>query len=47
MTEKKPKRTYPPYYEIFVPVAIGLLAIVVVGMLIFTIAIGMGVLKFS
>ena len=47
MTEKKLKRTYPPYYEIFVPVAIGLLAILVVGMLAFTISIGVGALKFG
>jgi hypothetical protein len=47
MTENKPKRTYPPFYEKFVPVAIGLLAIVVIGMLAFTIAVGVGALKFG
>jgi hypothetical protein len=47
MTEKKPKRTYPPLYEIIVPVAIGLLAIVVIGMLVFTIAVGVGAFKFG
>jgi flagellar biosynthesis/type III secretory pathway M-ring protein FliF/YscJ len=44
MTDKKPQRAYPPFYEIFVPVAIGILAIVVIGMLAFTIAIGVGAL---
>jgi hypothetical protein len=44
MTEKKPQRAYPPFYEIFVPVAIGMLAIIVIGMLAFTIAIGVGAL---
>lgn len=47
MTEKKTKRTYPPFYEKFIPVAIGLLAIVVLGMLVFTIAVGVGALKFG
>jgi hypothetical protein len=47
MTDKKQKRTYPPLYEKLIPVAIGLLAIVVIGMLVFTIAIGIGALKFG
>jgi len=47
MTEKKTQRTYPPFYEKFLPVAIGLLAIVVIGMLVFTIAVGLGALKFG
>ena len=48
MTEKTtlPKRQYPAFYEKFVPVAIGVLAVVIVGMLIFTIAVGVGVLTF-
>ena len=44
MTDKKTKRTYPPFYEKFVPVAIGVLAVVIIGMLVFTIAVGVGVL---
>lgn len=47
MTDKKPKRAYPPFYEKFIPVAIGLLALVVIGMLVFTIAVGVGALKFG
>lgn len=46
MVEKKIKRKYPPVYETFVPVAIGLLSFVVVAMLIFTMAVGLGILKF-
>jgi hypothetical protein len=47
MSRKRPKKTYPPFYERFIPVAIGLLAIVIIGMLVFTIAVGIGVLKFG
>lgn len=47
MNQKKTKRSYPPFYEKFVPVAIGLLAIVILGMLVFTIAIGIGALNFG
>jgi len=47
MTEKKTTRTYPPFYERFIPIAIGLLALVIIGMLAFTIAIGVGALKFG
>jgi len=47
MTHKNIKRTYPPFYEKFVPVAIGLLAAVIIGMLVFTIAVGVGFLKFG
>ena len=43
MSEKKPKRVYPPFYEKFVPIALGLLAVVIVGVLNFTIAVGVGV----
>ena len=43
----KPKRSYPPFYEKFVPIAIGVLALVIVSMLIFTLAVGFGVLKFG
>ncbi len=42
-----PKRQYPAFYEKFIPVAIGILAIVVLGMLLFTIAVGLGALKFG
>lgn len=43
----KSKRSYPPFYEKFIPIAIGLLAILILGMLIFTIAVGMGILRFG
>jgi hypothetical protein len=39
----KSKRSYPPLFEKLVPIAIGLLLIVVIGLLIFTIAVGVGV----
>jgi hypothetical protein len=47
MTEKNPRRTYPPIYEKIVPFAIILLAIVVIGMLVFTIAVGIGAIDFG
>ena len=47
MVEKKIKRKYSPFYEKFVPIAIGLLILVVVGMLVFTVAVGVGALKFG
>ena len=49
MSEKPPEspREYPPVYEKIVPLAIGLLLIVIVGVLIFTVAVGVGVLKFG
>ena len=47
MAERKINRKYPPFYEKFVPIAIGLLIMVVVGMLVFTVAVGVGALKFG
>ncbi|MBC8505717.1 MAG: hypothetical protein ISR58_09750 [Anaerolineales bacterium] len=49
MTEipSSPKRQYPAFYEKFVPIAIGILAFVILGMLVFTIAVGVGALKFG
>jgi hypothetical protein len=47
MPEKSMKRTYPPLYEKLVPIAIGLLAVIVIGMLVFTIAVGVGILNFG
>jgi hypothetical protein len=37
-----PKREYPLFYEKAVPVAIGVLALIVVGMLVFAIAVALG-----
>jgi len=42
-----PKREYPAVYEKIVPIALGLLAVIIVGMLLFTILVGVGVLSFS
>jgi len=42
-----PKRQYPEFYEKFIPIAIGVLAIVILVMLVFTIAVGVGALKFG
>jgi len=47
MTRKNSRRTYPPLYEKLVPIAIGLLVVVVIGMLVFTIAVGVGILSFG
>ncbi len=49
MTEKinRLPRKYPVFYEKFIPIAIGLLAILVLSMLIFTVAVGTGVLHFG
>lgn len=38
------KRRYPPFYERVVPIAIGVLAIIIVGMLIFTVAVALGLI---
>ena len=46
-TPSSPKRQYPAFYEKFVPIAIGILAVVILGMLLFTIAVGVGMLKFG
>jgi hypothetical protein len=49
MSEKSPptKREYPALYEKFVPIAIGLLLVVVIAMLVFTVLVGVGALSFS
>ena len=41
---QKVKRQYPKFYERFIPFAIGILVLVVVAMLVFTVAIGTGML---
>ncbi len=46
-TPSSPKRQYPAFYEKFIPIAIGFLAFVIFGMLVFTIAVGVGALKFG
>ena len=49
MTEKKPdaKREYPAAYEKFVPITIGVLALIVILMLLYTILVGVGILNFG
>jgi hypothetical protein len=47
MVQKKTKRSYPPFYEKIVPVVISVLAIVILGILVFTIAVGLGALNFG
>lgn len=47
MNENSPKnsdRRYSAFYERFVPIAIGVLVLVVVAMLAFTLAVGTGLL---
>ena len=41
------KRAYPALYEKIVPITIGLLVVIVVAMLVFTILVGVGALKFG
>jgi len=49
MTEKPSptKREYPAVYEKIVPIAIGVLILIVFAMLIFTVLVGIGALSFS
>jgi hypothetical protein len=49
MSEKPspPKRSYPAAYEKIVPIALGILGVVVIAMLIFTVLVGVGVLQFN
>lgn len=39
----KQPRKYPPVYEKVIPIAIAVLAIIVVGVLMFTLGVGLGV----
>lgn len=43
--KESPQRQYPPVYEKLVPVAIGLIVLLVVGMLALTLAIATGVIS--
>ncbi|MFQ5616426.1 MAG: hypothetical protein ACE5GO_08210 [Anaerolineales bacterium] len=36
------ERRYPPFYEKAIPIAIGVLVVVIIGVLIFTIAVALG-----
>jgi len=49
MTEKSPdsKRAYPAVYEKIVPIALGVLAVIVLALLVYTILVGVGLLHFS
>ena len=49
MSEKSPpsERKYPPLYEKIIPVALGILAIIILGMLVYTVAVGVGILNFG
>ncbi len=49
MTEKAPesKREYPAAYEKFVPLVIGVLVLIVIVMLLYTIFVGVGLLNFG
>jgi hypothetical protein len=42
-----PKRRYPGFYERIVPIAIGILAVIIVVMLAYTLAVGLGILHFG
>mgnify|MGYP006971710411 FL=1 len=41
------KRKYPVFYERLVPVMIGVLFVLIVAMLVFAVAVGIGVLNFG
>ena len=49
MIEKSPstKRNYPAVYEKIVPIALGVLVVIVIAMLLFTILVGIGALNFG
>ena len=49
MKEKSPdsKREYPTIYEKLVPIALGMLAVIVLAMLVYTILVGVGLLDFG
>ncbi|MEN8171993.1 MAG: hypothetical protein ABFS03_03845 [Chloroflexota bacterium] len=38
------KRVYPDFYEKFIPIAIGLLAVLIFGMLVFTVVVAAGII---
>jgi len=40
-----PQRSYPPVYEKLIPITIGVLILIIAGMLIFTIAVALGVVS--
>ena len=42
MNKPTPKRQYPPLYEKLVPIALGLLGVIILGVLIFTFAVAFG-----
>lgn len=48
-SEKSPdsKRTYPAIYEKIVPIALGILGMIVLAMLVFTVLVGVGLLNFG
>jgi hypothetical protein len=41
------KREYPPVYERIVPISLGILVVIIIGVLIFTIAVALGLLNFA
>lgn len=49
MTEKPSpsKREYPAVYEKIVPIALGLLIVIVVALLLYTVLVGIGALNFG
>lgn len=44
--EDKPERRYPGLYENILPIIISILAVIVVVMIIFSVAVGTGILQF-
>lgn len=44
---KKRKRTYPPFWEKFIPVAIGIIAFVIVILLIIILTIALGIFPWA
>ena len=41
-TGDRPKRQYPPFYERFVPIALGIIAVIVVVLLLIIFAVALG-----
>jgi len=44
MSDKKPtpRRQYPPFYEKFVPIALGVIVVIIIILLIITVAVALG-----
>jgi hypothetical protein len=42
-SSRPPERQYPKFFEKFVPIAIGILIVIIIGMLVFAIGVILGI----